>query len=169
MNIAAKSTKIKPEALAPTKRAAHFHSLSVHLQLHEWKSLNSEVVKPEYWGWKHRTIDMSQWWQINFLQQVTFWTLSDATAKSNLKAHADWTLNVLAMQRDWNVLPLVGTVGEQNALKLAKLCQMMMLDMKNLTVTMKICSNGFLDYDDYPFSKLFNNVMIKWLRFQQLH
>ena len=22
-----------------------------------------------------------------------------------------------------------------------------------------------LEYDDYPFSKLFNNAMIKWLRF----
>ena len=35
MNMAAKSTKIKPEVLPPTKRAAHFHSLRVSLQLHE--------------------------------------------------------------------------------------------------------------------------------------
>ena len=28
--------------------------------------------------------------------------------------------------------------------------------MRNFNVTMKICSNGFLDYDDSPLSKLFN-------------
>ena len=50
--MAAKSTKVKPEALPPTKRAAHFHSLRMYLQLHEWYILNSEVLKPEDWGWK---------------------------------------------------------------------------------------------------------------------
>ena len=50
--MASKSTKIKPEALPPTKRAAHFQSLRVYLQLHEWNNLNSEVLKPEDWGWK---------------------------------------------------------------------------------------------------------------------
>ena len=46
---------------------------------------------------------------------------------------------------------------------------MMMMDIKNLNVTMKMCSNVFLNHDDYPFSELFNNVMIKWLRFLQFH
>ena len=50
--MAANSTKIKPEALPPTKRVAHFHSLRVYLQLHEWDNLNSEVLKTGYWGWK---------------------------------------------------------------------------------------------------------------------
>ena len=50
MNMDAKPTKIKPEVLPPTKRAAYFHSLRVYLQLHEWKNLNSEVLKPEDWG-----------------------------------------------------------------------------------------------------------------------
>ena len=46
---------------------------------------------------------------------------------------------------------------------------MMMIDMKNLNVTMRICWNIFLDYDDYPFTKLFNNVMVKCLRLLQFH
>ena len=50
--MAANSTKIKPEALPPTKRAAYFHSLRVYLQFHERDNLNSEVLKTEYWGWK---------------------------------------------------------------------------------------------------------------------
>ena len=50
--MAANSTKIKPEVLPPTKRAAHFHSLRVYLQFHERDNLNSEVLKTEYWGWK---------------------------------------------------------------------------------------------------------------------
>ena len=52
MNMAANSTTIKPEALPPTKRAAHFHSLRVYLQFHGRNNLNSEVLKTEYWGWK---------------------------------------------------------------------------------------------------------------------
>ena len=52
MNMAAKSSKMKPEALPPTKRATHFHSLRVYLQLHECNNLNFEVLKPEEWGWK---------------------------------------------------------------------------------------------------------------------
>ena len=39
MNVDAKLTKIKPEALLPRKRAAHFHSLRVYLQLYEWNNL----------------------------------------------------------------------------------------------------------------------------------
>ena len=50
INMAAKSTKIKPEVLPPTKKAAQFHSLRVYFQLHEWNNLNSEVLKPEDWG-----------------------------------------------------------------------------------------------------------------------
>ena len=52
MNMAVKSSKIKPEALPPTKKAAQFHSLRVYLQLHEWDNLNSEVLKPEDWRWE---------------------------------------------------------------------------------------------------------------------
>ena len=46
-DMAAKPTKIKPEPLPPTKRAAHLHSLCVYLQLHERNNLNSEDIKPE--------------------------------------------------------------------------------------------------------------------------
>ena len=50
--MAAKSTKMKPEVLPPTKRATHFYSLRVYFQLHERNNLNSEALKPEHWGWK---------------------------------------------------------------------------------------------------------------------
>ena len=49
---------------------------------------------------------------------------------------------------------------------------MMMMDMKNVNVMMKIHSNVFSDYDDYTFSKHFNNVMlvmINWLRLLQFY
>ena len=52
---------------------------------------------------------------MNLLHQVTFLTLSDASVKPDPKTHVNWTLNVLAVQVDWNALPLVGSVGEQNA------------------------------------------------------
>ena len=50
--MAAKSTKMKPEVLPPTKRATHFYSLRVYFQLHERNNLNPEALKPEHWGWK---------------------------------------------------------------------------------------------------------------------
>ena len=60
MNIDAKPIKIKPRALSPTKRPAHFQSLHAYHQLHEWNNLNSEVPTPEDWGWKLKTIGTSQ-------------------------------------------------------------------------------------------------------------
>lgn len=151
--MAAKSTKINQETLPPTKRAAHFY-LSVYLQLHEWNNLNSEVLKPEDWGWKleNRYVPIMT---AEPPAPSDILKVIRCNCKTSSKSHVDWTLNVPAVQVDWNALPLF-----------AKLCQMMMMDMKNLNVTIKICSNVFLDYD-YPFPKLFSNVMIKWLRFLQ--
>ena len=123
----------------------------------------------KFWSSKNGILGLETWKQYVRPSYDRWTSCNNWHFEHYLKAYVDWTLNVLAMPRDWNALPFVGTVGEQKPWKLAKLCQMMMLDMKNLTVTMKICSNVFLDYDDYPFSKLFNNVMTKWLRFLQLH
>ena len=50
--MAAKSSKIRPEALPPTERAAHFHSLRVYYQLQDWNTLHKNNLNPENWGWK---------------------------------------------------------------------------------------------------------------------
>ena len=52
MNMAAKSSKIRPEALPPTERAAHFHSLRAYYQLQDWNTLRKNNLNPENWGWK---------------------------------------------------------------------------------------------------------------------
>lgn len=49
---ATSTTSIKPQSLPPTERAAYFHSLRVHLQVIEWKSLMSVTLPAEDWGWK---------------------------------------------------------------------------------------------------------------------
>ena len=167
--MAAKSTKIKPEVLPPTKKAAQFHSLRVYFQLHEWNNLNSEVLKPEDWGWKLENGKYVPTMTDEPPATSDILNVIRCNCKTSSKAHVNLPLNVLAIQVDWNALSYVGTVEEQNVSTLARLWQMMMMDIKNLNVTMKICSNVFLNYDDYPFSKLFNNVMIKWLRFLQFH
>lgn len=46
------TTTIKPQSLPPTARAAYFHSLRVHLQVIEWKSLMRVTLPAEDWGWK---------------------------------------------------------------------------------------------------------------------
>ena len=53
MHSAATATiTIKPQSLPPTDRGAYFHSLRVHLQVIEWKSLMSVTLPAEDWGWK---------------------------------------------------------------------------------------------------------------------
>lgn len=46
------TTAIKPQSLPPTERAAYFHSLRVHLQVIEWKSLMRVTLPAVDWGWK---------------------------------------------------------------------------------------------------------------------
>ena len=43
-----------PQKLRPTKRAAHFHGLRVHLKVMLWKRLKHQDLEfdPEQWGWK---------------------------------------------------------------------------------------------------------------------
>ena len=40
-----------PESLPPTKRAAYFHILRVHLQTVQWKLLRTDPLDATDWGW----------------------------------------------------------------------------------------------------------------------
>lgn len=48
----ARCNKMEPERLPPTERAAHFHSLRVHLQVTQWAELNNKCLDACTWGWK---------------------------------------------------------------------------------------------------------------------
>ena len=50
MSISSKSN-IQPLRLPPSERAAHFHSLRVHLQVIKWKSLGSDGNDRTQWSW----------------------------------------------------------------------------------------------------------------------
>ena len=53
LEMSAVATKtIEPQSLPPTERAAYFHSLRVHLQVAQWKTLCLSVLVPTDWGWK---------------------------------------------------------------------------------------------------------------------
>ena len=43
---------IKPQSLAPTVSANKYHSMRVHFQVIEWKTLMSVELNPLDWGWK---------------------------------------------------------------------------------------------------------------------
>ena len=53
LEIASPSKAIDQQKLPPTERAAHFHSLRVHLQVMLWKRLTYKDIHlaPEQWGW----------------------------------------------------------------------------------------------------------------------
>ena len=51
MEMVTSAKTIDPQKLPPTARAAHFHSLRVHLQVIHWKELN-DLLDPLQWGWK---------------------------------------------------------------------------------------------------------------------
>ena len=54
LNLLATSKRtLRPEMLPPTDRAAHYHSLRVHLQILKWKDLN-DIRNDQAidWGWK---------------------------------------------------------------------------------------------------------------------
>ena len=48
------TSSVKPQVLPPTERAAYYHSLRVHLQVIQWKSLLGTSLEPADWGWKLR-------------------------------------------------------------------------------------------------------------------
>ena len=50
--VAMSKTTIKPQSLAPTKSATKYHSMQVHLQVNEWKTLMSVELNPLDWWWK---------------------------------------------------------------------------------------------------------------------
>ena len=51
--VATNTSKIDPQRLPPTARAAYFHCLRVHYQLRVWKTLDECEQNPEEWGWKN--------------------------------------------------------------------------------------------------------------------
>lgn len=50
--VAERLTKSDPRLLAPSPRAAHFHSLRVHLQIMRWVRLDDHYMNPLEWGWE---------------------------------------------------------------------------------------------------------------------
>lgn len=52
MEMVSSSKSLDPQKLPPTERAAHFHSLRVHLQVLLWKKLTNADMDPKLWGWK---------------------------------------------------------------------------------------------------------------------
>ena len=42
--------KLNPSSLCPTKRAIHFHSLRVYLQIRRWDSLDEQILHAPSWG-----------------------------------------------------------------------------------------------------------------------
>ena len=51
MEITAKyKTATKPQSLPPTERATYYHSLRVHLQVIQWKTLMTTDADPLGWG-----------------------------------------------------------------------------------------------------------------------
>jgi len=47
----ARCNRMDPERLPPTERAAHFHSLRVHLQMVQWNELDNKCLDALEWGW----------------------------------------------------------------------------------------------------------------------
>ena len=49
--IATGKSRLNPERLPPTERAAHFHILRVHLQVVQWHTFMATELSPLQWGW----------------------------------------------------------------------------------------------------------------------
>ena len=50
--VSSSKASLDPQKLPPTERAAHYHSLRVHLQVIIWKKLSNNRLNPKQWGWK---------------------------------------------------------------------------------------------------------------------
>ncbi|MES9882369.1 MAG: hypothetical protein ABW185_15970 [Sedimenticola sp.] len=55
MAMMAKSNRVEPQRLPPTERAAHYHSLRVHVQVVRWVELNNDALMDDEWGWKEES------------------------------------------------------------------------------------------------------------------
>ena len=44
-------SSLEPYRLPPTKRATYYHSLRVHYQVMQWKTLGLNCLNPLEWGW----------------------------------------------------------------------------------------------------------------------
>ncbi len=52
MVVAVTSSKVEPQELPPTERAAHYHNLSVQFQVVIWTVLINETLQSKELGWK---------------------------------------------------------------------------------------------------------------------
>ena len=52
MKVLATSKTIKPQSIAPTESTTKYHSMRVHLQVTEWKTLMRVELNLLDWGWK---------------------------------------------------------------------------------------------------------------------
>ena len=50
--VTSRKSSLAPQKLPPTERAAHFHSLRVHLQVVLWRNLATHDLDPRQWGWR---------------------------------------------------------------------------------------------------------------------
>ena len=50
--VSSSKASLDSQKLPPTERAAHYHSLRVHLQVIIWKELSNNILDPKQWGWK---------------------------------------------------------------------------------------------------------------------
>ena len=47
--VSSSKASLDPQKLPPTERAAHYHSLRVHLQVIIWKELSNNILDPKKW------------------------------------------------------------------------------------------------------------------------
>ena len=52
MAVMVASSKVDPQQLPPTERAAHYHSFSVHLRVVKWTVPSNDMRQAKEWGWK---------------------------------------------------------------------------------------------------------------------
>ena len=50
--VSSSKAPLDPQKLPSIERAAHYHSLRVHLQVIIWKKLSNNDLNPKQWGWK---------------------------------------------------------------------------------------------------------------------
>ena len=99
MEMVSSANAVDPQKLPPTVRAAHYHSLRVHLQVLLRKNLATDSLNPLLWGWKLDgsklqpiMADLSQ-------HQRTYLNLFDVNASFLLQIHVV-VIYVLAVSMD---------------------------------------------------------------------
>ena len=93
----ASAKNIDPQKLPPTARAAHYHSLRVHLQVILWKKLTTDSLDPLLWGWKLDSSELQP--SITDLEPAPESLLTDVNASFLLQIHVV-AIHVLAVSMD---------------------------------------------------------------------